>query len=300
MNKKKMYVIDKARELFIEQGYHATSIQDILEYSNVSKGTFYNYFQSKSDLFKAVFTTIQENTRAERDKLLVGEDAHDPDVFAQQLTLILTLNRRNKLIQLIDDVVVSNDQELVQMIKESRFQFLQWVYNRFHNIFGEEVKPYLMDAAVMFIGMLQSIFSLNHSSKSTLTIENIVEYCLNRITAMLVNVKETDERLFSSQKIASLIRSGDSEAAVNHSFSIAADVLKKALEKSTELSDAKRENSLKLLYFIQEELLENKEEPRAFLINSALSSLENTSEVKCLREFEVFKEKLQAMGFKTE
>lgn len=55
MNKRKMHVIDTARELFIKHGYHATSIQDILEASGISKGSFYNYFSTKSELFQSVF-----------------------------------------------------------------------------------------------------------------------------------------------------------------------------------------------------------------------------------------------------
>lgn len=48
MNKRKKHVMDKAHELFIENGFQHTSIQDILAASNISKGTFYNYFSSKN------------------------------------------------------------------------------------------------------------------------------------------------------------------------------------------------------------------------------------------------------------
>ncbi|MEK5388577.1 helix-turn-helix domain-containing protein [Bacillus sp. FSL M7-1431] len=94
MNKKKRDVLDKAHELFIEQGYHATSIQDILNHSNISKGSFYNYFSSKGELFKAVFKLIQEEMQVERDKLLIGEDCKDIAIYIEQVSLMMELNKK--------------------------------------------------------------------------------------------------------------------------------------------------------------------------------------------------------------
>ncbi|MEH7125423.1 MULTISPECIES: TetR/AcrR family transcriptional regulator [unclassified Bacillus (in: firmicutes)] len=40
MNKQKQHVIDTAHYLFIEKGFQATSIQDILGCRGISRGTF--------------------------------------------------------------------------------------------------------------------------------------------------------------------------------------------------------------------------------------------------------------------
>ena len=58
MNDRKQHVVNKAHQLFIDKGFQATSIQDILDYSGISKGTFYNYFSSKNELLIAIFKTI--------------------------------------------------------------------------------------------------------------------------------------------------------------------------------------------------------------------------------------------------
>ena len=42
---------DAAAELFLEQGYAATSVDEIARRAGVSRGTFFNYFGGKSDLF---------------------------------------------------------------------------------------------------------------------------------------------------------------------------------------------------------------------------------------------------------
>lgn len=89
INKRKEQVIQKAHELFIEKGYHATSIQDILNHSRISKGSFYNYFPSKGDLFKAVFTSIHDQ---------LEEGRNGPcSLVRTPLTLIYSLNKFNWL-----------------------------------------------------------------------------------------------------------------------------------------------------------------------------------------------------------
>jgi TetR/AcrR family transcriptional regulator, transcriptional repressor for nem operon len=47
-------ILDISSKLFIEKGYEQTSIQDILEALNLSKGGLYHHFKSKEDIFEAV------------------------------------------------------------------------------------------------------------------------------------------------------------------------------------------------------------------------------------------------------
>ena len=42
---------DAAAELFLENGYAGTTVDDIARRAGVSRGTFFNYFEAKSDLF---------------------------------------------------------------------------------------------------------------------------------------------------------------------------------------------------------------------------------------------------------
>ncbi|RQO50013.1 TetR family transcriptional regulator [Rhodococcus sp. KBW08] len=46
-------IYDSAIELFAAGGYEATSVDDIANHADVSRGTFFNYFQRKEDLIAA-------------------------------------------------------------------------------------------------------------------------------------------------------------------------------------------------------------------------------------------------------
>lgn len=50
----RLAIEDAAIELFMEQGYHATSMRQIAERTNLALGGIYNHFSSKEELFEAI------------------------------------------------------------------------------------------------------------------------------------------------------------------------------------------------------------------------------------------------------
>ena len=51
---KKQLIMEKALELFAEQGFEATSVQQITDHCGISKGAFYLSFKSKDELILAL------------------------------------------------------------------------------------------------------------------------------------------------------------------------------------------------------------------------------------------------------
>lgn len=58
-------IIRRAARLFIRNGYHATGINDILEASQVSKGSFYFWFASKYELAEEVCAYFRKRIMGE-------------------------------------------------------------------------------------------------------------------------------------------------------------------------------------------------------------------------------------------
>lgn len=50
----RIQIEDAAVELFIEQGYHATSMRQIAERADLALGGIYNHFKSKDEIFEAI------------------------------------------------------------------------------------------------------------------------------------------------------------------------------------------------------------------------------------------------------
>jgi AcrR family transcriptional regulator len=64
-------IIHESLKLFSLKGFLGTSIHDILEAADTSKGGFYNHFSSKEDLF---FNVLDEARKIWREKNLKGLD----------------------------------------------------------------------------------------------------------------------------------------------------------------------------------------------------------------------------------
>ena len=52
-------LISIARELFTENGYAATSIDEIIQRAGVAKGALYHHFSGKDELFRSVYDAVQ-------------------------------------------------------------------------------------------------------------------------------------------------------------------------------------------------------------------------------------------------
>lgn len=69
-------ILSSAAELFAEQGFEKTSIDQIALAARISKGAIYHHFADKRTIFEAIFLTSQEQTFA--DVLAVAAAEPDP------------------------------------------------------------------------------------------------------------------------------------------------------------------------------------------------------------------------------
>lgn len=301
MNKRKQHVIEKAHQLFIEKGYKATSIQDILDHSGISKGTFYNYFPSKSELFKSVFNSIRGKYEDQRNNLLIGEDLADMEIFIKQLEIIMQSNRRNKLFQLIEEVFVSDDPELKQFIKQIQYKHINWLFTRFIELFGEEKRAYLLDCTILFHGMLQHVFHFISMRKDpNHQLIEVIRYCVDRLEIIVDDVSKNQMQLFNPELLQTWLPETQSSSNnylndLYHSSTALKKIVVSGLQSETE-----RIKYIQILEFIQEELMNNKE-PRAFLIEGALLSLRNCPQLFQKEEFTRFEQILieHVLGYQT-
>jgi AcrR family transcriptional regulator len=77
-------LVDVARSVFVEQGYHAASMEIIAETAGVSKPLLYQHFPSKLDLYLALLD-------AGIDDLLAKSDASLRDITDNKLRVIATI-----------------------------------------------------------------------------------------------------------------------------------------------------------------------------------------------------------------
>ncbi|WP_377890112.1 TetR/AcrR family transcriptional regulator [Alkalihalobacillus sp. R86527] len=272
MNDRKQQVIIKAHELFIDRGFQATSIQDILDYTGISKGTFYNYFSSKNELLIALFKTLIVEMETKRNSLLVGRDSASIEVFKKQIETQMNTNRKNRLLTLFEEVVLSPDEEIKEFIKESQARMLQWVYHRFEDLFSVDAKPHLLDCAIMFLGILhQNTKYYARTHGSTVNIQLVVNYTVNRIEKIVKEVTDSGEQLIDPDDLKNWLPDAElKDQSRKEELNDAVLCMKRKLKPSADCA-----HYYELLEFIRDEFTQSKE-PRHYLMKSALTTLQTT------------------------
>ena len=71
-------ILQAARQVFAEQGFHGTRMSDIAQATSVSQGTLYHYFRNKDELFLAVLNTWNEQLETMVEQLS-GSDVSSVD-----------------------------------------------------------------------------------------------------------------------------------------------------------------------------------------------------------------------------
>ena len=273
MKDRKQNVIKIAHQLFIDKGYQATSVQDILESSGISKGTFYNYFTSKGELLIAIFKNLQLEIEKEKNIILIGHSPSDIEIFIKQLTIDIRHNRKNKLFFLFNEVFISKEPELIQFLQKFEFLQIQWLFNRLVDLFGNEKKPFLFDCTILFKGMLQQSSRFYFMDKK----ENnnptpIIRFCMNRLLKMVDEVSESKEQLINPQLMEQFSPTCD------HVMDLLKEELKKsylALMKDIRelnMEETERKKYWEILDFIQDELTHSTA-PRRYIMESILNGI---------------------------
>jgi AcrR family transcriptional regulator len=69
-DRRQQEVIDRAAHVFAEQGYHATSMNDLIEATGLTSGGLYHYIGSKEELLFMILDGLMEPLLARIDEIL--------------------------------------------------------------------------------------------------------------------------------------------------------------------------------------------------------------------------------------
>jgi len=103
--------LDVALELFAERGYHDTSISHIIESASVARGTFYQYFKSKREIFDQLLDQLFEEVSSSVSPIRIGtpQDIAD-EVRANIESLCRTLQENLPMGRVILEQAVGLDE----------------------------------------------------------------------------------------------------------------------------------------------------------------------------------------------
>lgn len=110
-------ILSCARDVFAEKGYHGTSIADVCERAGIGRGTLYQHFGNKRDVFFAVVDQIAERVshvieHRARIAQLEGAEAAPPQLIAAYC---------GRRLRDLLDAVFTDEASVRLVLREARF-----------------------------------------------------------------------------------------------------------------------------------------------------------------------------------
>lgn len=194
MDMRKRNVVLTAKELFATKGYQASSVQDIFKACNISKGTFYNYFTSKTDFLISYMDLAREEEFRRRDAMLNKHDKTNKDIFIKQVLVRIEVMNEFSLRPIYESAFHSNDEDLKPYINNRLVEELSWLAKRLGEVYGDKSTPYISDCAVMMHGMIQHmLYAWKTITKQKMNLTLLVQYVIRRMDAIIDNLIDSDD-----------------------------------------------------------------------------------------------------------
>jgi AcrR family transcriptional regulator len=94
-------ILDAARRVFLERGYEAVTIRDVVRETELATGTFYNYFRTKQDLLRALVEDYVRDLTAELRRVRGAARSLDEFVHGAYLAAFTRIARDPSLYHLM-------------------------------------------------------------------------------------------------------------------------------------------------------------------------------------------------------
>ncbi|MDG0792788.1 TetR/AcrR family transcriptional regulator [Cohnella ginsengisoli] len=184
MNARKHQIIEAAMRCFARKGFHATSIQEIVDELGMAKGSIYFYFKGKEELLLAVIWHFVEQMMAELAVLPDERQLGPREQFRLQLVRHFEYFQNNWdfLMMLMQEPQANIGQEQKsKLLHELRHRLLMWKRQYIVAIYGEAAAAYGRDGAHLLSGMLNEVMHTCLLEKRKMKGERVGDYLLERL-----------------------------------------------------------------------------------------------------------------------
>lgn len=268
MDERRVRFIETAMKLFAEKGYHATSIQDLVEAWGISKGAFYHHFASKEELLLAVLRYYSEKMVA--DFTASGGDGPEKERFIRQLTAHFSHIREYKdfLRMIVSEQLPKVNPEVERYMFRQHGHLFLWYCARLIDVYGEGVKPYVYDVAMITNGMIRQYLFFFFFRDDAFDAEEAARFLVRRLDAIVASFAADERPLLTEESIAPWMELEERERKKQRERLTAAFVAVR--EAAAELEPVQAEEVRGAAAALEEELFRQDGPPRAYLVDALM------------------------------
>lgn len=265
MTERKVKIIEKAVDLFAENGYAATSVQDITNACGISKGAFYLSFKTKDDLLLEIFKHFS-NKLSERMTLTTMKSI-EPNARLElfyQIYFEEIAQYSNFILMYIREQTKSLNEEMIHILNDFKKNNYEQQSTILTAIYGDHIREHLPDLHVVINGILSGYMEIIVFNKDTLDFPKLARHLVSITNSIIENL--TDPFLKEEQILGFSVSLNDIDVTKEHVLTAIGKLTEQSLDESTSLS----------LEIIQEEL--ERDQVRKPLLIGMLSNLKEAKE----------------------
>jgi len=187
---KREVILDVAADVFASKGFYRTKMEDIAEKANIGKGTIYEYFSSKNELFKEMLLSVADNyLQALKKEIKKGENIREKlcRIFLLHLEF---LDKRRYMMHMMFYQIPPLEKDLWQAFGQKEKDYYNFLYQIVDEAAqGKEVGSSRVPALVYVISGVsfalgsKIFFSETEGRPREKEVEEIVDLILNGAAA---------------------------------------------------------------------------------------------------------------------
>ncbi|MBW7455721.1 TetR/AcrR family transcriptional regulator [Paenibacillus sepulcri] len=185
---KRQQILHTAKAVFIEKGYFSASMKDIAEACGMAKGSIYKIFDSKEDLFTAVFETCHQTMFEQARELdrLQDNDVPPKEILRRKIEFQLQYTFENFFFMSeFRELPITNNEKFIVAWKNKRAALLTWHRDCFHEAYGDRIEDYIWDIVAIFRGLQKEYIAYAHQKVIALPMSELALFFVERMDAVV-------------------------------------------------------------------------------------------------------------------
>ncbi|WP_455920035.1 TetR/AcrR family transcriptional regulator [Priestia megaterium] len=278
MKEKEKRIIEASIKLFAKKGFNATSVQEIVDECNISKGAFYLHFKSKDALLLSILNFYYE-------KLFSSVYALDEEVndarsrYMNQLIYFYEFitEHRDFIIMQIREKSIPFNKEVETFVHKMQRETFYFHRKSLVSVYGEDVTPYISDLTKMIEGIHHSFLEIIIFNQYELTFKEVAHYIMDRVDVLVEDLLARKPRPLIPASFGEDIYGKERTTFLskNEQVKQVLEEIKDLLDTSDHISDEHADS----FHILQTEL--KKDKPTAAIVKGMVGNL---TELKPLEE----------------
>ncbi|KAA9028468.1 TetR/AcrR family transcriptional regulator [Niallia endozanthoxylica] len=182
---KKQLIMEKASELFAQQGFEATSIKQITDYCGISKGAFYLSFKSKDELILALIDHFMIQIISDIDYIVKSVTEDENLLYQFFYTTFHTFQMYSDFAKIfIKEQSQTLNEELIKKIHSYDLLLENLILYMIDRIYGDEIKHIKYDLMYCIKSFLSMYSNLLLFKNAPLELNQLSQSLAEKITIL--------------------------------------------------------------------------------------------------------------------